>query len=90
MKKTSRNKFFDDLALRVIRKTQSMFVCLFVLFVNPGKVFLAVYQLMWAWGAKACVLKISPEYPFTDLKRMDSWVGWTVLMVQLWSQTQCL
>ena len=48
---------------------------------------------MWAWGTKGCVLKISPEYPFTDLERMDSWVGCTVLWgerVQLRSRTQCL
>ena len=65
------------------------FVCfLFDLFIClPRLIFLPAYQLMWAWGAKACVVRISPEYPLTVLERMDSWVGWTVLWrekVRLW------
>ena len=41
----------------------------FYFFTKAG-VFAAI-KLIWAWGAKACALKISPEGPFTDLLRKD-------------------
>ena len=37
--------------------------------------FEAAIQLMWACSTSACALRVTSEYSFTDLGRMDSWVG---------------
>ena len=34
--------------------------------------YVAAIQPMWACGTTACALRITPEYSFTDLVRMDS------------------
>ena len=51
-----------------------LFVCFFIVCLSAQAEVMAAIRLMRAWGAKACGLRIFPEYPFTDLGRMDSWV----------------
>ena len=54
--------------------------CIFVFICHRRLRVWAAIQLTWACGTTACALRATSEQSFTDLGRMDIWVGcWLVL-----------
>ena len=53
---------------------------IFFLYLLTHAGYVAAIQLTWACGSTACAPRITSEYSFTDLGRMDSCVGcWLVV-----------